>query len=543
MVRNQFETQQAGSKAQGKESQDSLKDSSIYDMTFRSFQEGEIVSGVIVAVSVKEALVDFGYKSEGILKLEEFADPSVVQVGMKIDVLLEAQEDDEGMVIVSKRKADRVKCWNELLSNMKEGDVVEGRIFKKVRGGFMVDIGMEAFLPASLVALKPTKNLDQFLGQTCRLKIVKINSKRKNVVLSRKDFLETEKAEARTKMLGTIQVGQVVKGRVKNITDFGAFIDLGGVDGLLHITDMSWGRIAHPSEVVSLNQDLELSIIGFDPDSHKISLGLKQRQPSPWDNVGRNYPVNTRIRGKVVNILPYGAFVEIEKGIEGLVHISELSWTKRVAHPSEMLKIGDEVECIVLSCDKDSKKIALGIKQIESNPWNDVEQKYHAGDVVEGKVRNLTDYGAFVELEPGIGGLVHVSDMSWFKKINNPGDFLKKGDSCKVKVLSIDAKERKISLGIKQLFDDPWQELPSDLSVGAIVNGKVTKVVNFGLFVELPGGFEGLVHVSKVGDSQQGKALEEAFKIGQDLEVSILKIDEESRKIALSLTKEVFAGN
>ncbi|MBI4972161.1 MAG: 30S ribosomal protein S1 [Candidatus Omnitrophica bacterium] len=542
MVRIESETSIAGSKKQGKESGEDRIKNSIYDVTFRSFQEGEIVSGVIVSVNQKEALVDFGYKSEGILKLDEFTDPSQVQMGMKIDVLLEAQEDDEGMVIVSKRKADRVKCWNDLLSNMKEGDVVEGRIFKKVRGGFMVDVGMEAFLPASLVALKPTKNLDQFLGQVSKFKIVKINSKRKNVVLSRKDFLETERSEARTKMLGQIQVGQVVKGRVKNITDFGAFIDLGGVDGLLHITDMSWGRIAHPSEVVTLNQELELSVIGFDPDNHKISLGLKQRQPSPWDKVEKNFPINARIRGKVVNILPYGAFVEIEKGIEGLVHISELSWTKRVAHPSEMLKIGDEVECMVLSCDKDSRKIALGIKQIESNPWLDVDQKFKTGDIVEGKVRNLTDYGAFVELEPGIGGLVHVSDMSWFKKINNPSEFLKKGDTCRVKVLSIDAKERKISLGIKQLFDDPWQELPSDLGVGAIVNGKVTKVVNFGLFVELPGGFEGLVHVSKVGESQS-KNLEETFKVGQELEVSILKVDEESRKIALTLTKEVFASN
>ncbi len=540
MVRNDNNVTEL--KMGGKESGEEQQTASIYDMTFRSFQEGEIVTGVIVALNPKEALVDFGYKSEGILKLEEFTDPSIVEIGMKVDVLLETQDDDEGMVVVSKRKADRLKCWNDLLSNMQEGDVVEGRIFKKVRGGFMVDVGMEAFLPASLVALKPTKNLDQYLGQTCKFKIVKINSKRKNVVLSRKDFLETEKAEARSKMLGTIQVGQIVKGRVKNITDFGAFIDLGGVDGLLHITDMSWGRISHPSEVVSLGADLELMVIGFDQENSKISLGLKQRQPSPWDNIDESYSVNSRVRGKVVNILPYGAFIEIEKGIEGLVHISELSWTKRVSHPSEMLKIGDEVECVVLSCDKENKKIALGIKQIESNPWLDVDDKYKVEEVIEGKVRNLTDYGAFVELEPGIGGLVHVSDMSWFKKINNPSEFLKKGDSVKVKILSIDAKERKISLGIKQLFDDPWSELPSELSQGATVNGKVTKVVNFGLFVELPGGFEGLVHVSKVAEPQS-KNLEESFKIGQEVEVSILKVDEENRKIALALTKEVLAGS
>ncbi|MBI4398983.1 MAG: 30S ribosomal protein S1 [Candidatus Omnitrophica bacterium] len=543
MVRDAFESQGGHVKVYLEEGEEAkLKDGSIYEGTFRSFQEGEIVSGVVVAIhnNKKEVLVDFGYKSEGILKLDEFTEPSTIQIGMTLDVLLESREDDEGMVIVSKKKADRMKCWNELFSNMKEGDVVEGRIFKKVRGGFMVDIGMEAFLPASLVALKPTKNPDQFLGQTCKFKIVKMNSKRKNVVLSRKDFLENEKAEARTKMLGTIQVGQVVRGRVKNITDFGAFIDLGGVDGLLHVTDMSWGRISHPSEVVTLNQDLDLMVIGFDPDTHKISLGLKQRQPSPWDHVAKNYPVNTRVRGKVVNILPYGAFVEIEKGVEGLVHISELSWTRRVAHPSEMLKIGDQVECIVLSCDRENKKIALGIKQIESNPWLDVEQKYHAGDVIEGKVRNLTDYGVFVELEPGIGGLVHVSDISWFKKINNPGELFKNGDGCKVKILSIDAKERKISLGIKQLFEDPWQELPAHLAVGATVSGKVTKIVNFGLFVELPGGFEGLVHISKVGELG-GKSLEETFKVGQNLEVGILKIDEENRKIALTLTKEVFA--
>jgi len=514
----------------------------LYESTFRNFQEGEIVNGEVVAVNDKEVLVDIGYKSEGVLKLDEFSDPTTVEIGTKIEVLLESQENDDGMVVVSKRKADKVKCWNDILSKMKEGDVVEGRIFKKVRGGFMVDIGMEAFLPASLVALKPTKNLDQFLNQGGNFKIVKINSKRKNVVLSRKDFLEGEKAEVRTKMLGEIEEGQIVKGRVKNITDFGAFIDLGGVDGLLHITDISWGRISHPSEVVTLNQELDLMIIGFDKKTEKISLGLKQCMPSPWDGVDERYKVDTRIKGKVVNILPYGAFIELEKGIEGLVHISELSWTKRVSHPSEILKMGDEVEAIILTCDKNNRKIALGIKQIQGNPWLEVKEKYKDGDEIEGDIRNLTDYGAFIELEPGIGGLVHISDLSWVKKINHPSEFLEKDAKVKVKILKIDVEGRKISLGIKQLTQDPWVTLPEALVEGAVIKGKVTKIVNFGVFLELMNGFEGLLHVSKISDAQD-KNVEELYEIDQELEVSIIKVDIEGRKIALGVDQPVSSNS
>ncbi len=513
----------------------------LYEDTFKNFAEGEIISGEVVALSNKEVLVDIGYKSEGVLKLDEFTDPHTVEIGMKIDVLLENQEDDEGMVVVSKRKADKVKCWNDILSKMEEGDVVEGRIFRKVRGGFMVDVGMEAFLPASLVALKPTKNLDQFLGQGGQFKIVKINSKRKNVVLSRKDFLEGEKQEARSKMLGEIEEGQIVKGRVKNITDFGAFIDLGGIDGLLHITDISWGRISHPSEIVSLNQELDLKVIGFDKVKERISLGLKQCQASPWDGVSDKFPINERVKGKVVNILPYGAFIEIEKGIEGLVHISELSWTKRITHPSEILKIGDEVEAIILSCDKESRKIALGIKQIEQNPWSEANDKYKEGETIEGEVRNLTDYGAFVELEPGIGGLVHISDMSWVKKINHPSEFVNKGDKVKAKILSVDIGERKISLGVKQLEEDPWPSIPEEIKEGVVIKGKVSKVINFGVFLELVGGFEGLLHISKIPESQS-KNLEDSFKVDQEIEVNILTVDVEGRKIALGLIEEAVSS-
>lgn len=506
----------------------------LYEKTVKDFKEGNVVSGKIVAIRGKEIIVDIGYKAEGTLNIDEFTDPSSVQVGADIDVLFENFDDEQGVVILSKRKADRQRTWNDLLSNAQEGNIVDGKICKKVRGGFMVDIGMEAFLPASLVDSKPTRNLDQFLGMTSKLMIVKINHKRKNIVVSRKDFLDKEKNEVRLRKLEGLKVGDVVKGRVKNLTDFGAFIDLGGLDGLLHITDMSWGRIAHPSELLKLGDDTDVMVIAIDRTSEKVSLGFKQMSRDPWESVNARFSVGAQTRGRVVNILPYGAFVELEPGIEGLVHISELSWTKRVTHPSELLQINDEVEVVILNLDKEGKKISLGIKQTQENPWSKVHDKYRVGDRAKGTVRNLTDYGAFIELEPGIDGLVHISDISWTHKVNKPSDLLKKGDAVDVMVLAVDSQTQKISLGMKQLTDDPWDLLTKELLPGLQLSGKITRIVTFGLFIELENGLEGLVHISEIPGVHNPADMENQFKISEVIPVSILSVDHEARKIALT---------
>lgn len=509
----------------------------LYSKTIQTFSEGDVVKGTVVALRGKEVVVDIGYKSEGVLLLDEFLDPSEVKVGMELDVLFENFNDEEGLVVLSKRKADRQRTWNDILVNAQEGSIVDGKVSKKVRGGFMVDIGMEAFLPASLVDSKPTRNLDQFLGLASKFMIVKINHKRKNVVVSRKDYLDKEKSQAKSKKLSTLAEGQIIKGRVKNVTDFGAFVDLGDLDGLLHITDMSWGRLNHPSELVKLGDELEVMVIAIDRTSEKISLGLKQLSQNPWGQVESKFSIGTQVRGKVVNILQYGAFVELQPGIEGLVHISEISWTKRITHPSEVLKVGDEVDVVVLNMDKDGKKISLGMKQIQDNPWSQVTQKYSIGDKVKGTVRNLTDYGAFVEIEPGIDGLVHISDISWTHKVNKPSDMLKKGDVVDVMVLSIDADAQKLSLGMKQLKDDPWEQLTKGLVVGLPMSGKITRIVNFGIFVELDNGLEGLVHVSEI-PGVPASDLEKSFAIGDTIQVSILNVDHEARKIALTCKGE-----
>lgn len=521
------------------ETQDSQL-AALYESSLADVQEGSIVKGIVVEIFNRQAIVDIGFKSEGILDIDEFPNPEEIVVGGEVEVLFEHYDDENGIVMLSKRKADRLKCWNDIVATSGEGSIVEGKVFKKVRGGFMVDIGMEAFLPASLVALKPTKNLDQFLGQKLKFKIVKLNHRRKNIVLSRKDFMEEEQSSQRTKILGEMAEGKVLKGRVKNITDFGVFIDLGGVDGLLHITDMSWGRVAHPSELVSLGQELELTVVGYDKETQRISLGLKQLTSNPWQTIEGKYKVGTRVRGKVVNILPYGAFVELEKGIEGLVHVSELSWTKRITHPSEVLNMGDEVEAVVLNIDATGKKIALGIKQIEADPWKDVNDRYKVGQMIEGLIRNVTDYGAFIELEPGIGGLIHISDMSWTKKINHPTEVVNKGDKVKAKILSIDADQKKISLGIKQLAKDPWLEVGEKLPANQIVEGRVTKVTNFGVFIEVMNEIEGLLHISEIPEDVA--TLEERFRPGDEIQVAVLRVDPPARKIALSL-KGVLVGS
>ena len=509
----------------------------LYEKSVQQFQEGDVVKGKVVAIHGKEIVIDIGYKSEGILSLDEFTDPSEAQLGMEMDVLFEGFDDEQGIVVLSKRKADRQRTWSHILSNAEEGSIVDGKITKKVRGGFMVDIGMEAFLPASLVDSKPTRNLDQFLGLSGKFVVVKINQKRKNVVVSRKDFLDKEKLAARSKKVQSLSVGQVVKGRVKNVTDFGVFLDLGDLDGLLHITDMSWGRVTHPSELVKLGDELEVVVISVDHEKEKVSLGLKQKSENPWERVDHHYMIGTQVHGRVVNILPYGAFVELEPGIEGLVHISELSWTKRVTHPSELLKIGDEVDVVVLNLDKEGRKISLGMKQTRENPWTHVREKYQVGDRVTGAIRNLTDYGAFIELEPGVDGLVHISDISWTHKVSRPSDVLKKGDPVEVMVLAMDTENQKISLGIKQLTEDPWDKLTRELFSGLQVSGKMSRVVNFGLFVELENGLEGLVHISEI-PGVSSTDLDKRYLVGDPIQVSILHIDHEARKIALTCKGE-----
>ena len=506
----------------------------LVNQSFQNIQEGEIVKGRIVAVRGREVLVDIGYKAEGLLSVEEFADPSEMEIGSETDFLFESFDDEEGLVLLSKKKVDRQRSWNDVLAHSQENTVVEGKIFKKVRGGFMVDIGMDAFLPASLVDLKPVRNLDQFLGYQGKFVIVKINSKRRNIVVSRKDYLEREREEQRRYRVEVLQPGEVVKGRIKNITDFGAFIDLGHLDGLLHITDMSWGRISHPSKVVKLGDEIEVVVLSVDRTQGKVSLGLKQRLGDPWEKVSEKYPIGSRVTGKVVNILPYGAFVELEPGVEGLVHISDLSWTRRVSHPTELLHVGAVVDVMVLNLDATLRKISLGIKQAQENPWDGVREKYHVGDRIQGGVRNLTDFGAFIEIEPGVDGLLHISDMSWTSKNLKPADLLKKGDSVEVIILSIDPEAQKISLGMKQLSEDPWQNLVQSCYPGNLAPGRVSRIANFGLFVQLESGLEGLVHISEI-PGVTSQTLEKNFRVGDGLLVQVLHVDHETRKIALSL--------
>ncbi|MFH0771804.1 MAG: 30S ribosomal protein S1 [Candidatus Omnitrophota bacterium] len=509
--------------------------SKIYDETLKDVKEGEIVKGVVIGITPQEILVDIGYKSEGVIAIEEFYEPQLIKVGDEIEVLIESRENDEGMVVLSKRKAERMQVWEKIISESKEGDVVTGRIIKKVKGGLTVDIGVEAFLPASQVFLKGFGNLNQLLGQTMSFVIVKINKPRKNIVVSRKDAIARERETAKGKFMDDLKAGQLVQGTIKNITDFGAFINIGpGVDGLLHITDMSWGRVSHPSELLAVGDKVGVMLLGIDKQSGKLSLGLKQKTPNPWLSVESKYPINSKVKGKVVNIVPYGAFVELEKGIEGLVHISEFSWTKRIGHPSEVLAIGDMVEAVVLNIDKDNQKIALGIKQTEVNPWLEVVNKYPVGTQAKGKVRSFIDYGAFIELEEGIDGLLHNSDISWTRKINHPSEVLKKGQKIDAVVLSVDAENRKLSLGMKQLAADPWSEFSAKFQPGTIAEGTITKITNFGLFIELSADLEGLAHISELPAEQAAK-LEESFKVGDKVKAKVLRVDDAERRIALSL--------
>ena len=507
----------------------------MYQDSMVSIKEGQILKGKILAVNPKDVLIDIGYKSEGLVQLSEFSDPESVKVGDEIDVYLESKEDENGMVVLSKQKAERAVGWETVIAKYGEGDMVEGKVSKKVKGGFMVNIGVEAFLPASLAGSRTFGNVNQLMGQAFQFKIVKINKARRNIVVSRRDAISQQREEDKKKLFETLQKGAMMPGIVRNITDFGAFVELeGGIIGLLHITDMSWGRISHPSEVLAIGDKIDVMVLDFVPETSRISLGLKQKTQNPWETVDTKFAVGSKVKGTVVNLVPYGAFVELEKGVEGLLHISELSWTKKYGHPNELLAIGEKIEVQVLDIDKSNKKISLGTKQLEANPWLEVDKKYSVGMKVKGKVRNMTDYGVFVELEDGIDGLVHVSDISWTKRIGHPKDVFKKGEKVEAMVLALDSANRRISLGVKQNTPDPWDDIAAKYASDTVMNGKVTKVANFGLFVEIDKDLEGLAHISEI-PLAEGEKLEEKFKVGDEFKIKVLKVDSLQHKIALSL--------
>jgi small subunit ribosomal protein S1 len=513
----------------------------LYEESIKAFESGSVVAGRVVRVIGGEAVIDVGFKSEGSVPLDEF-DGGKVEVGQQVDVLLEAVEDESGQIILSKRKADRIKGWERVLTQYKEGDVVKGRVSRKIKGGLLVDIGVPVFLPASQVDVRRPADVSNYIGQEISCKILKIDADRRNIVVSRRRLIEEEREQAKQRLLSEMRVGQLRDGVVKNIADFGAFVDLGGIDGLLHITDMAWGRVNHPSEAVAIDQRLQIKILSIDREKEKVALGLKQKTASPWHNIEVRYPVGSKVKGEVVNITPYGAFVKLEEGIEGLVHVSEMSWTRRVNHPSEIVDVSDQVDVVVLAIDKAKQEISLGMKQTEVNPWTLVKEKYPPGTVVDGTVQNLANYGAFVEIEEGIDGLLHVTDMSWTQKIGHPSEMLQKGQKVKCVVLSVDQDKKRVALGFKQLEEDPWErKIPEKYVAGAIVHGKVTKVTNFGVFVELEPGLEGLLHVSELADHKV-ESPEEVVKPGQELDVKVLRVDPDERKIGLSLKRVQWAA-
>jgi small subunit ribosomal protein S1 len=502
--------------------------------SLRDFKEGSIVKGRILEIRPREVLVDIGYKSEGVIPVSEFEDSDQVEVGDEVEVLLERLENEDGMVVLSKEKAAHKQNWDKIVKVFEGDGLIKGKVKAVVKGGLTVNIGVEAFLPGSQIDIVPPKDLQQFVGNTYDFKIVKINDERKNVVLSRREIIEQERAEKRTKFLESVKVGDTVKGSVKNLTDFGAFIDLDGMDGLLHITDMTWGRLTHPSELLKIGQSLDVVVLDINKEKERVSLGLKQTQRNPWDKIEERFPVGAKVHGKVTNLVPYGAFVEIEEGVEGLIHVSELSWTKRITRPSDVLTQGQEIDAIVLGVNKEEQKISLGVRQLEPNPWDAIEQRYVIGSEVKGKIRNMTAYGAFVELEEGIDGMIHVSDLSWTRKINHPSEILKKGDDVEAVVLDIDKVNQRISLGIKQLESDPWKEIDQKYKIGDLVKGKVTKLASFGAFVQLQDDIDGLVHISQLSEEHVAK-VKDVLKVGQDVEARVIKVDKAERRIGLSI--------
>jgi small subunit ribosomal protein S1 len=510
----------------------------LYAKSLREIVEGEIVRGTVLEIRNDTVLVDIGYKSEGTIPLKEFQTLSgefTIKVGDPVDVYLDQKEDTDGLIVLSREKAEKIKIWDEIRRAYEKGEVINGTILGRTKGGLMVDIGVRAFLPGSQVDLRPVRDLDKLIGKSFPMKVIKLNQRRGNIVLSRRELLEEERRALKDKTLQSLEEGKIIRGKVKNITEYGAFIDLGGLDGLLHITDMSWGRISHPSELFAVGDEVEVVVLKFDRAAERVSLGYKQRTKDPWEGVDQRFPIGSRVRGKVVSLTDYGAFVELAEGIEGLVHISEMSWTQRVKHPSKVVSVGDPVEVMILDVDQVNKRISLGMRQTEPNPWLSVEERYPVGTRVEGTIRNLTDFGAFVELDEGIDGLIHVSDMSWTKRIRHPSELLKRGDKVEAVVLHVDKANRRISLGLKQSQPDPWQStVPEKYRVGMDVKARVVRLADFGAFVELEDGVEGLLHVSELSHERVAKP-DDIVSVGNELTLKIIKLDAEERKLGLSL--------
>ena len=503
---------------------------------------GTILKGTVVSQIGNDVIVEVGLKSEGIVDASDFERSEEIVPGKEIEVLLEDTDSESGLVLLNKRKADVIRGWETILNTKKEGDVVKGKVIRRIKGGLLVDIGVPVFLPASQVDIRKPGDISRFIGKEVACKILKIDVEGRNIVISRRKLVEEERRSSKEKVLTEIEVGQLRKGVVKNIADFGVFVDLGGLDGLLHISDLSWGRISHPSEVVELDQEIECIVVGVDKEKEKISLGLKQKTSSPWENIEERYPIEARVRGKVVNVMSYGVFVRLEDGVEGLVHISEMSWTRRLAHPGEMVNLGDEIEVVILDVNKEKQEISLGLKQTEVNPWAIASQKYPAGTILSAKVRSLTNFGVFVEIEPGIDGMIHISDLSWTRKYNHPGEALQKGKEVKCIVLEVNEERRRVSLGIKQMTEDPWiRAIPEKYIPGHIIKGKVAKLTNFGAFVELEPDLEGLLHISELADHKIDKP-QDVVGVGDEVEVKILKVDTDARKIGLSLRRVQWAA-
>ena len=503
--------------------------------TTSEFEEGEVVRGRVVHVGTSEVLVDVGYKSEGAIPIEEFQRHGALpKVGEEIEVYLEAKEDSEGLIVLSKDKADKIKVWDAITQAYEKGSPVEGRVVEVVKGGLSVDVGVKAFLPGSQVDLRPVKNLGAMIGQSIRARVIKLNRRRGNVVLSRRAVLEEEREEKKKHTLEVLAEGMVLTGTVKNITDYGAFIDLGGIDGLLHVTDMSWGRVGHPSEIFQVGDQVEVVVLHFDRESGRVSLGYKQKSSDPWERVEQTYAPGTKVQGRVVSLTNYGAFVELEAGVEGLVHVSEMSWTRRVRHPSKLVNVGDEVEVIVLDVNRGAKRISLGMKQVEPDPWATIDERYTIGSRVAGKVRNLTDFGAFIELEPGVDGLLHISDMSWTRSVGHPSEVLKKGQELESQILNIDKENKRISLGLKQIQPDPWTTVAQRYPMGSRVTGKIVRLTDFGAFVELEPGVDGLLHISQMANRPIGRP-DEIVNVGDELGLLVIRVDPNERRIGLSL--------
>ena len=510
---------------------------SLLDEMIDELEPGKLIKGKVIGFSGDDVVVEVGLKSEGLIPKEEFPDLAQMKVGDFVDVLLESMEGEGGLIQLSKRKADRQIAWQRIVDTTKEGDPVEGTCMRKIKGGLLVDIGVPVFLPASQVDVRRPHDIGEFIGRSIRAEILKIDTERRNIVISRRKLIERERGEAKKRLLETLTEGDLVTGTVKNIADFGAFVDLGGIDGLLHITDMSWGRVNHPSEIVRIDEKVEVKVLNIDHDKEKIALGLKQKEESPWEEIEQRYPVGSRIKGQIVNLMSYGAFVRLEDGIEGLVHISEMSWTRRISHPSELVEPEQDVDVVVLEIDKNKQEISLGMKQTEVNPWELVSEKYPPGTMVEGAVRNLANYGAFIEIEPGIDGLLHISDMSWTKKVTHPNELYKKSDVVQCVVLDVDQEKQRVSLGVKQLTEDPWAEaIPGAYQPGMVVRGKVTKITNFGVFVELEDDLEGLLHISELADHKVENP-QDVVQAGDEIDVKILRVDISDRKIGLSLKR------